>query len=63
MFKGRTALFLADVRGLSARPYDPEIGHNVIKFYEREEVIDFIECGLVEDATTLVAVLRFLSLV
>lgn len=61
LFRGRTALFLADVGGLHQIERSIEVGHLDFTFFTVSEVEQMIETRRIEDATTLVVLLRALK--
>lgn len=62
LFKGRTAIYFADISGLEVNSYTVEIGHSDLHFFSPSEVDSLMNESQIEDATTLVAILRFSQL-
>lgn len=55
VIKGRIRLFSVDVDGADALPAVAvrDLGHGEIRFFDRQEIIDLISAGEMEDACTL----------
>jgi len=61
LFKGRTALFLADVGDLHQTDRSIEVGHCDFTFFQASEIEQMIKAMSIEDATTVVVLLRALK--
>ena len=59
LLKGRTMIFFAEVPNLTAKTHDYELGHDGVRLFNHTEVDSLIDKGKIEDATSLVAIMRF----
>lgn len=62
LFKGRTALFFANVSSVKRGAYEHEMGHAALDFFTIKQVKQMMSDSEIEDATTMVAILKMLAL-
>ncbi len=58
LIEGRSCLFVAVLTEKAEKVVAPELGHGERLFYSRDEIDDFIERGEIEDASTVVLLLK-----
>lgn len=58
VIEGRSRLFVAVLMEKAGKVVTPELGHGELVFYHQEEIYDLIERGEIEDASTLVILLK-----
>lgn len=56
---GRSRLFAGVLTGNAGKAVTPELGHGELVFYSQDEIVDLIERGEIEDASTLVAIYKW----
>jgi len=58
LIEGRSRLFVGLLAGKAEKVVTPELGHGDLVFYSQDEIDDLIERGEIEDASTLVILLK-----
>ena len=58
VIEGRSRLFVAVLTEKAEKVVAPELGHGELFFYSRDEIDEFIERGEIEDASTVVLLLK-----
>ena len=58
VIEGRARLFVGVLKEQAEKAVTPELGHGALVFYARDEIDDLIERGEVEDASTVVLLLK-----
>lgn len=58
VIEGRSRLFVGLLAGKAEKVVTPELGHGDLVFYSQDEIDDLIERGEIEDASTLVILLK-----
>lgn len=58
VIEGRSRLFVAVLTEKAEKVVVPELGHGELVFYNRDEIDDLIEQGEIEDASTVVLLLK-----
>ncbi len=58
VIEGRSRLFVGVLTGNAEKAVTPELGHGELFFYSQDEIDDLIERGEIEDASTVVLLLK-----
>lgn len=58
VIEGRSRLFVAVLTDKAEKVVAPELGHGELVFYRQDEIDDLIEQGEIEDASTVVLLLK-----
>lgn len=58
VIEGRSRLFVGVLTEQAKKDVTPELGHGELVFYSRDEIDDLIERGEIEDASTVVLLLK-----
>jgi ADP-ribose pyrophosphatase len=58
VIEGRSRLFVAVLMEKAGKVVTPELGHGELVFYRQDEIDDLIEQGEIEDASTVVLLLK-----
>lgn len=58
VIEGRSRLFVGVLTGQVEKAVTPELGHGVLVFHNQDEMDDLIERGEIEDASTIVLLLK-----
>ena len=62
VIKARTRLFVVRLNEITGGTVNAELGHGEIAFYDPEEIDDLISRGMIEDASTLVIILKYMRI-
>ena len=62
VIEGRSRLFVAVLMEKAEKVVAPELGHGELVFYSRDEIDDLIERGEIEDASTVVLLLKYVCM-
>ena len=58
VIEGRSRIFVAELTEQAGEVVTPELGHGELVFYRQDEIDDLIEQGEIEDASTVVLLLK-----
>lgn len=58
VIEGRSRLFVGVLTEQTKKIVTPELGHGDLVFYSQDEIVDLIERGEIEDASTVVLLLK-----
>jgi hypothetical protein len=58
VIEGRSRLFVGVLTEQAEKVVTPELGHGELVFYNQDEIDDLIERGEIEDASTVVLLLK-----
>jgi len=62
VIEGHSRLFVAVLMEKAGKVVTPELGHGEVVFYRQDEIDDLIEQGEIEDASTIVLLLKHLRM-
>lgn len=62
VIEGRSRLFVGVLTEQAKKTVTPELGHGELVFNDRDEIDDLIERGEIEDASTVVLLLKYVCL-